>query len=202
EVLTSHKNHLLPELRPGDDILSSERLPVEKIAIRFEIREVIDRSKHIYNYLPGHGKTLNSMVVNNSNSIKLLGIKEQQEGANPHSSNINVVYTAYHSHLRDVSINIRKKNETSWHGLSDLTVPLACNNNPAITVCHNQQGISIPENLLATNGTYIVMMFITRRLHNGEEPAATEWVEISFTYQNQLTDGHTVKENLEAIMVQ
>ena len=87
--------------------------------------------------------------------------------------------------MRDVSINIRKNNEIGWNGLSDVTVPLTSNNNPAIDLCHNSKGIRIPQSMLTTSGTYIIMMYLTRRLHNGDEAVSSEWMETSFVYHKQ-----------------
>lgn len=174
-------------ITPGSDITLNERIPIEKIAIRFEIREVIDQVKRIYNYLPSSGQTLNALIVNNNRSVKLLGIKEQPKDKidYPLTHDVHVLYTTYHPHLRDVSINIRKNNEIGWNGLCDVTVPLTSNNNPAINLCYNSNGIRIPQSLLTSSGTYIVMLYLTRRLHNGDEAVSTEWVDTSFVYLKQ-----------------
>jgi hypothetical protein len=203
EMLTLSDDVNVCTIVPGNDIPASERIPIEKIAIRFEIREVIDPLKRIYNYLPSSGQTLNALIVNNNRSVKLLDIKEQPKDKidYPLTHDVHVLYTTYHPHLRDVSINIRKNNEIGWNGLCDVTVPLTSNNNPAINLCHNSNGIRIPESLLTSSGTYIVMLYLTRRLHNGDEAVSTEWVDITFVYQKQneqLIDQDLFQEALTA----
>jgi hypothetical protein len=191
-VLTVSSDVNICNIAPGEDIPFTERIPLEKISIRFEIREVIDRSRQIFNYLPANGQTLNALIINNNNSVKLIDIKEQanDKTGSPLRKDVHVLYTTYHPHLRDVSINIRKNNEIGWNGLCDVTVPLTSNNNPAINLCHNSYGIRIPEVMLASSGTYIVMLYLTRRLHNGDEAVPTEWVDTTFVYekQNELID--------------
>ena len=171
--------------KAGDDIPPAERIPIEKMSIRFEIREVIDKSTSTFNYLPGSGQTLNSMVINNNASVKLLAMKEHQLSTfcSPLSGKVHVVYTAYHPHLLNTTLHIRKNSNPGFTALpSDGITPVTGNTNPAVNLLRNSAGIEVPSSVLTSSCTYIVRLVFTRRLHNGDGAASTESVDTSFYY--------------------
>jgi hypothetical protein len=185
-ALTSAANVSLAGKKAGDTIPPAEQIPIEKIAIRFEAREVINKTALIFNYLPGSGQTLNAMVVNNNVDVKLLAIKEHLSlgFCSPLSGDVHVVYTAYHPHLQNVLLYIRKNSDPGWTALpGDGMVPLSNNTNAGVTILNNSAGILIPAAMLPTSCTYIVLMTLLRRLHTGDDQVSTEWVDTSFYYQ-------------------
>ena len=184
-ALTTEANVPLSAADPGQPVPAGDKIAIEKIAIRFELREVIDKPNGVFNYLPGSGQTLNSMVVNNNPAFMKVAIKEHlsSTACTPLSGNVHVVYTAYHPHLENVSVTVKKNGTSSEVGLSDANIPLTNNTNVSLDQVNNNSGILVNSFLTLTKCTYIVKLLVKRRLHNGDGTVSTALEDTSFYYE-------------------
>jgi hypothetical protein len=147
----------------GQPVPVADRLPVEKMSIRFETRNA---TSHVA--LPGSGKTLNSMVVNNNPIFLKVAIKEQQDAGNacgivhgvPH-----IAYTVYHPHLESADVHIYSNSLAYNQHLSDPPLPLSSNTNPAIANLNNPALEVVPHP--TDKCTYIVILSGRSRRHTG-----------------------------------
>ncbi len=60
----------------GTPVPAGNKIPVEKFAIRFEIREVVNKALNQFNVITGNGKTLNSAIMNNNSMFMKLSVSE------------------------------------------------------------------------------------------------------------------------------
>lgn len=169
--------------------VASGSIPLEKIAIRFEAREVIDKPANLFNPMPGSGKTLNSVVINNNSSLIKLGINEMDASGDcaPISGSIHAKYTVYHPHLESVLIRLRNNDNSINRTYSDLgpaghVAGLAGNTNPAIDGGSNSSLPLNPANDL-TRCTYELLLRVLRRLHNGDNHVDYEYESVLFFYE-------------------
>lgn len=192
-ALTTESNVPAGAGNPGDPVPASDRIAIEKKAIRFEIREVVDKPGGIFNLLPGSGTTLNSIVLNNNVAYMKVAMTEHlsSTACTPLSGTPHVAFTAYHPHLADVNVNVRSNDGTYNHNLndaaskpptSDSAIPLSGNvDSPGVNHLHD------PAVALPTAGlkkcTYIVTLRVLRRLHNGGSPVDANFVQTSFYYE-------------------
>ena len=174
-------------------------IAIEKIAIRFEVRDATSHAP-----LPGSGTTLNAMVVNNNPTFLKVAMTEHLmgnacdalSGTPPH-----VAFTAYHPHLRAVSINVQSNSGAYNHGLTNPgppplplpppPPPPEGNTNPAVVqLSHGSLDLPSPGTLVKC--TYLVQLFVTRRLFTSWEdadgilfqtPVGTDVAWTTFFYQ-------------------
>ena len=170
----------------GDAIPVAQRKPVERIAIRFELREVIDKATNNFNYLPSSGQTLNAMVVNNTAPAMAFEIKQHLTGSSCDALNgdIDVAYTAHHPELEDVNIHIRSNDNAINQNLNGPGLPIDNNINPALNH-QNNPSLSItgaPNNIALKTCSYIATLSVKRRLHNGDSDVGTNQIQKSFYY--------------------
>lgn len=170
---------------PGDAVAVADRLPIQKMSIRFETREVIDKATNHYVTLPGSGMTLNAMVVNNNPAFMKLAMKEHLSlgACSPLSGDVHAVYTVSHPHLDDVTITARKNSDATATSLSAAPIPLINNTNTALDHINNSAGIRINDFLTMTKCTYIVKLHVRRRLHTGDSPVSGTHVDTSFYWE-------------------
>ena len=171
----------------GDEFPASGKVEVKKVAIRFEVREVIDKTANIFNYLTDSGQTLNSVVINNDNPCLKLNIDKFKIGGTctPIENDVNALYTIYHPHLQSADIKLLKGNIYN-RTLSDSFLPLNGNTNPAVQDGYNSElKINEPNNL--ERCSYTVELSINLRLHNGENPLVTPPVRVPFCYEGRRT---------------
>ena len=170
---------------PGDPIPSVDQLPIQKMAIRFETREVIDKPTSNYSALPGSGMTLNSIVVNNNRAFMKVAMKEHLSlgACTPLSGNVHAVYTVSHPHLDDVTITARKNSDLTSTSLSAPPIPLINNTNTLLDHINNSVGIKINDFLTMTKCTYIVKLHVRRRLHTGDGAVGGTHVDTSFYWE-------------------
>jgi len=171
----------------GDTVPPAQRKAVEKIALRFEIREVIDKATNTFNYLSGSGQTLNSMVVNNTSPAMEFEIKQHITGTACDALNgdIDVAYTAHHPELEDVSINIRSNDNAINANLSGPGLPVVNNINPGMNH-RNDASLSItqaPNSVALKTCSYIATFRVKRRLHNGDGGVSANFIQKSFYYE-------------------
>lgn len=179
--------HALAALAPGVAVPPGDRIPVEKLAVRFELREVIDKPNGIFGAMPGDGTTLNAMVVNNDPAYMRLAMKEHLESTPCAilTGSIHVAYTVHHPHLRNVSLGIVSNDGSYNVSLSDGFIPLAGNTNAAI-VHQNNPALAVPNGPFPTpvlhKCTYLVTLGVLTRLHNGDGSVATQVAQTTFFY--------------------
>lgn len=178
-----------PDVNPnvanaGDVFPAGSKIPIEKIAIRFEIREVINKAASIFGAIGGNGKTLNSALINNNSAFLKFSIQELETLGNcsPISGTLHAKYTVHHPHLQSVSIDLRKNGETSTKQLSDSFIALFPNTNPAVNAGNNGslQINSVPNDLKRC--TYELNASVSKRLHNGELQVGNDYQRILFFY--------------------
>lgn len=170
---------------PGDVVPIADRKGIEKIALRFEVREVINKATNSFNYLPASGQTLNAMVVNNTQAIMSFDVvKLLANPCDPISGDIDVAYTVHHPHLEDVRINIKSNSNTINSNLTGTNLSLVNNTNDSLNHL-NDNLLSItgaPNNISLITCAYIATLSVKRRLHNGESSTSTVPNQKAFYY--------------------
>lgn len=157
-------------INPGQAIPAANKIPIEKFAIRFEIREVINKPLNQFNIVPGNGKTLNSVIMNNNAVVLKLSIAELEANGlcTPINGTLHAKYTVYHPHLSSSSLHLRNNSNTVNRAISDGIVPLSGNTNPAIDErTSNSSQLNNPPNDM-TRCTYILKLYARARMHNGD----------------------------------
>lgn len=186
-AFTSALNVPVDSVATGNPVTPGS-IPVEKIAIRFEIREVVNKPANIFNIIPGSGKTLNAAIINNNSSVVKLGINEMDVlgACAPISGLLHAKYTVYHPHLQSVSLNLHNNSYSINRNYNDLgpaghVIGLSGNTNPAIEGGSNNALPLNPANDLV-RCTYALTLSVNRRLHNGDSQISHEEDEILFFY--------------------
>lgn len=157
-------------INPGQAIPVANKIPIEKFAIRFEIREVVNKPLNQFNIVPGSGKTLNSVIMNNNPVVLKLSIAELEANGlcTPINGTLHAKYTVYHPYLTSSSLHLRNNSNTVNRNISDGIVPLSGNTNPAINErTNNSSQLNNPPNDM-TRCTYILKLFARARMHNGD----------------------------------
>ena len=171
---------------PGEAVPGSDRIGIEKFAVRFEAREVIDKATSNFGAMPGNGTTVNSMIVNNNPPFQKLAMKEHLESTfcDILTGSIHVAYTVHHPHLRSTSIGIVSNDGSYNVNLSDPPMPFANNTNPAL-VHVNNAALPVPDsppNELH-KCTYLVTLVTGLRLHNGDGGVGPWVSQTTFFYE-------------------
>lgn len=168
----------------GDVFPAGSKIPIEKIAIRFEIREVVNKPANIFNTIAGSGKTLNSAIINNNSSFLKFAVQELQVSGNcaPISGILHAKYTVHHPHLQSISINVHNNSWSVNKSLSDGFIPLSNNISAAINSANNSslQINATPNDLVRC--TYSITLYVQRRLHDGVNQLSHEEQQILFFY--------------------
>ena len=181
-------NNTMPSVsQAGDAVPVAQRKSVEKIAIRFELREVIDKATNSFNYLTGSGQTLNAMIVNNTPPLMEFEIKQHTTGSACDALNgdIDVSYTAHHPELEDVAINVRSNDNAINTNLVGPGLPVNNNTNPALNH-RNDASLSItqaPNSVALKTCSYIATFSVKRRLHTGDGGVGTNHIQKSFYFE-------------------
>jgi|GEM_PF-275519 len=170
-------------INAGEPFPEEQKIPIEKIAIRFEAREVIDAASDNYATLPYSGQTLNSVIV--CNTLKpFIRLEVEDLSSNPCapvSGDIYGLYTLYHPYLASFSIQLSSADNSIVRQLHQPPIlPLRSNTNPAIVGGNNRLKINDPDNLITCNYT-LEPTTINTRLHNGMNRVA-----ITFTADDDL----------------
>lgn len=151
-----------------------------KVAIRFQIREVVDKLTNSYNDMPGTGTTLNSIMIDNTAITHSVSVHTAGGECDPLTTVPAVKYSVDHPHLMSVTLNVRSNDSAYNVNLTDTNLPLSGNTNPAITHVGNS-GLSIPSAGLKTC-TYLVTLSDLRRLHTGDSTATWQDIHTTFYY--------------------
>jgi hypothetical protein len=170
----------------GNAVPVANRIQNKKIAVRFEVREVINKAANIFVYLPANGQTMNSITVNNDSSVVELAINEQSGGGdcNTIGSNVHVSYTVHHADLMSASIHVQSNDLAVNKFLSDGFVTLSSNTNDAVN--HNNNNSLLVNNTPINDlkkCSYLVTLSVQRRLHTGYGIVGPEIKQKTFCYQ-------------------
>lgn len=170
-----------PSADPGVPVAPAARIPVEKVAIRFEVRERTGPGTTVD--LPGNGTALNSMVISNTPTYSALAMTEHLLGTpcGILTGSIHAAYTIHHPHLQSVNLHVQSNSGSYDLFLSDPeppgpTVPpdfqmtMSGNTNAAL-VHKNNPALAVPNNAAhtLTRCTYLVTLNSVRRVHTGDE---------------------------------
>lgn len=169
----------------GNPVPVGNRIGIEKIAIRFEVREVVNKATNSFVTLLGSGQTLNSMVVNNNPTFFKCVVDELVTlgDCSPLSGDIHTSYTVHHPLLKDVSIHVRSNSGVINKYLSDGFITLSNNTNSAVNH-RNTAALKInatPNDLIRC--TYLLTYSSTRRLHTGDGADSANPQNIVFFYE-------------------
>lgn len=162
-ALTSKPN--VPDIfGPGGDIPDANKIGLEKFAIRFEIREAINKANNDFGFISG-GKTLNSVIMNNNPIYRKLSIKELEESTlcTPISGTIHAKYTLYHPYLSSCSLSIRKNSEPidAQRFISDGIISTTDDE-------RRSNGSPLNDPPALDRCTYIVKLYSSTRKHDGD----------------------------------
>ncbi|QSB26466.1 hypothetical protein [Flavobacterium sp. CLA17] len=149
----------------GQIVPDANKIDMEKIAIRFEIREVINKAANDFGVIGGDGKTLNSIVINNNPIYKKLAIKELEDSTlcSPITGIIHLKYTLYHPYLSTCSLTIKKNSDTDETYINDGVI-----DNPVLVDQRTNASSEINNPPTMARCTYIVRLYSSTRKHNGD----------------------------------
>jgi hypothetical protein len=168
-ALTVHPDVSPAAVIVGNAVPAGLKIPVQKVAIRFEIREVVNKPASIFNYLPGSGKTLNSAVINNNSVYIKLAVTELEGSlCTPISGTVHAKYTVYHPHLGAALLHLNNNSYSVNRDITDGFLTLSGNTNPAVDGNGNMslQINNPPADM--TKCTYSLKLWAQARLHNGD----------------------------------
>lgn len=149
----------------GQPIPAVNDIPVEKFAIRFEIREVINKAANQFGFIDGE-KILNSVIMNNNPIYRKLAIKELEESTlcSPINGTIHAKYTLYHPYLASGSLHLNSNSPSIDRDVLDGVINTAAvkriNDNAALNA-------SPLDNLVRC--TYSLKLYSSTRKHNGDD---------------------------------
>jgi hypothetical protein len=150
----------------GSPVPNASKIPIEKMAVRFEIRDATTSSS-----IPGNGKTLNAMIINNNNMFMKLSISELEATGlcNPIGGTVHAKYTVYHPHLASSSMHLNNNSHTVDRNISDPPfLTLSGNTNPAVDGgANNSLALNNPPADMV-KCTYSLKLYARARLHNGD----------------------------------
>jgi len=160
-----------PDIASAGEVFPvGSKFALEKVAIRFEIRDAVTGFP-----IPGTGKTLNSAVINNDPIFMKLAVQELEiSSCSPISGIIHAKYTVYHPHLQYASINVRNNSNSINKNLIDGFITLSNNINATVNAGNNNslQINASPNDLVRC--TYAITLTVRRRLHNGDSQVPFE----------------------------
>jgi hypothetical protein len=167
-------------LNPGDPIPVAQRYAVEKVAIRFEIRDQVTQAP-----LPGSGTTLNAMVVNNDAIVYKLGV--ENAAGTPvicdkfKNEDVYIGYTVYHPHLEYASINVTAA--SGAYASSVANPPMPINNHPRPGIDHANDGHYLLQPRPNVTCNYAVTLNWRLLLHNGDSGYSGLSTSVPFYYE-------------------
>ncbi len=156
-----------PDPTPANvgDPIPNGTYPERKVSIRFETRNAGSL------LAGGHGKTLNSMVIDNNPAFKRLSFLpfEGADPCAPISGTVELAYNVYHDHLGQAWITLQKNTDPS-QGIDDNAaatdkIPVDIDLSGVSEGVHNT-GLDITSELDG-RCVYIVQLHERRRLHTG-----------------------------------
>lgn len=179
--LTNEEGHNPPAgLGAGDAMPLAERYPIEKVAIRFEIRDQVTQA-----HLAASGTTLNAMVVSNDAPVIRVGVKNA--AGQPvicdkfKNEDVFIAYTAYHPHLEYVRLNVRSNSGAYNVNPADAPVPFDNVPRPGVDHVNNPSLLLVPRPNETCN--YKVNLSYRVLLHNGESAASGHTATEEFYFE-------------------
>lgn len=154
-------------VKAGVGLNPADFWPIEKIAIRFENREVV--APGVYNAIVGNGQTLNSIVVSNDQPYVALEAQNdmgialycQEFDLPPH-----LVYTVYHPHLMSASLTLYQNG--GGYSAAQNNAPLPLDNGSARPGITNVAGNRVIAPPMTETCIYIASLSYSLRLTTGE----------------------------------
>jgi hypothetical protein len=139
-------------------------IPVEKFAIRFEIREVINKAANQFGVING-GKILNSVIMNNNPIYRRLAIKELEETTlcSPINGTVHAKYTLYHPYLASGSLHLNSNSLSIDRDVADGII-----NTTSVKRINNNSALNAPPLDNLTRCTYSLKLYSSTRKHNGD----------------------------------
>jgi hypothetical protein len=154
----------------GQPIPASDQIALEKFAFRFDIRKVQPDGTPV-GPMPHDGTTLNSAVINN-NPLFMKFELAGTPACDPQSGSVELAYTVYHPHLREVKLRVRSNDFAYDNAQVDApppaggVLPITGNINPAVTQTFNPSFSITPA--LTQRCAYLATLSAVPRLHDGE----------------------------------
>lgn len=128
------------------------------------------------------------MVVNNNATFAKLAMA--QHGPDPcaplSGSDVDVSYTVYHPHLRNVQLFVKKNDEPAssvGSAVNDPTNAVSVTGNTDPSVNHLRNPALDIVSRLSGKCTYIVTLRVQRRLHSGDGAVGPQNWQTSFYYE-------------------
>ena len=172
-ILTTGQYIPVPAIDAGTLFPAGSKIPIEKIAIRFEIRE---KNGTTNPPLPGSGRTLNSAIVNNNPIFMKLSIAEMASAlCTPVGGTLHAKYTIYHPHLSSANLHLRNNSSSVNRDITDAPfLTLSGNTNPVVDGHANMslQFNNPPNDMIKC--TYALRFTAYSRLHNGDNIPGVE----------------------------
>jgi hypothetical protein len=169
----------------GQPIPAIHDIPVEKFAIRFEIREVINKATNQFGFING-GKILNSVIMNNNPIYRKLAVKELEESTlcSPINGTIHAKYTLYHPYLASGSLHLNSNSLTINRGVTDGVI-----NSTSVKRINDNSPLNAPplDNLIRC--TYSLKLSSSTRKHdgvNGDPDGGSPLEQVFFYDENQV----------------
>lgn len=151
-------------INAGQNVPAANKILPEKFAIRFEIREVVNKASNLFNVIGGNGKTLNSVMMNNNPIYRKLSITELESAlCSPVSGALHAKYTLYHPYLSSCSLTIRKNSESTERNIIDGTIDTA-----ALVDERTKNDSELNNPPTMERCTYIVKLYSSTRKYDGD----------------------------------
>lgn len=181
-ALTNEEGHATPGVSAGEVVPPANRIPIEKSAIRFEIRAEV--SSGVYLPMPGNGVTLNAMVMNNDPMFARLALKDSSGNIVTCQKftreKVFLAYTGYHPHLGSLNLNVRSNDGAYNHNQSDGQIPFP-GAHPVTDHANNPMlEVSPAVNVTCT---YTCRLSYQLRLHTGDGAINGSHIQTSFYYE-------------------
>ncbi|SEP22730.1 hypothetical protein SAMN05444671_4628 [Flavobacterium sp. CF108] len=169
----------------GQPIPPANEIPVEKFAIRFEIREVINKASNQFGFIDG-GKILNSVIMNNNPIYRRLAIKELEETTlcTPINGTVHAKYTLYHPYLASGRLHLNSNSLSIDRDVADGII-----NTTLVKRINDNSALNAPPLDNLTRCTYALKLHSSTRKHNGEDgdsDGSTPLEQIFFYDENQV----------------
>ena len=184
-ALTTAPNILPDSFSAGQPIPAINDIPVEKFAIRFEIRSVIDKPANQFRIVNG-GKILNSVIMNNNPIYRKLAVKELEESTlcSPINGTIHAKYTLYHPYLASGKLHLKSNSLTIDRDVLDGVI-----NSASVKRINANSPLNAPplDNLVRC--TYSLKLYASTRKHNGDfgdSDGGTPLEQVFFYDENQV----------------
>jgi hypothetical protein len=148
----------------GQPIPPANEIGVEKFAIRFEIREVLNKAANQFGVING-GKILNSVIMNNNPIYRRLAITELEQTTlcSPINGTVHAKYTLYHPYLASGRLNLKSNSSSIDRDIADGVI-----NTTLVKRINDNSPLNAPPLDNLTRCTYSLKLYSSTRKHDGE----------------------------------